>query len=98
MIEKELSDLPEEHKNKIVIPDNVYRAQKTASCPNGTKGRIGVFEAVEMTRELEELILKNPGEGEIYDLIRKQGFITMKEDAMLKAFAGDISFDEVNKL
>ncbi len=98
MIDKQFADLPEIYRKKIVMPDNVYRAGRTASCPNGTKGRTGVFEMIEMTPELEKLILKSPGEQEIYEFIRQRGFITMKEDAMFRAFAGAIPFEEVNKL
>ena len=98
MIDKEFSDLPEEYVKNMAIPDTVYKAKGTASCPSGTKGRIGVFEIIEINSEIEKLILNSPGEKEIYDHIRQKGFLTMKEDAMLKAFAGTIPFEEVNKL
>lgn len=98
MIEKQLNDLPEEYKSSVVVPEQVFEAKHTPSCPSGTKGRIGVFEMFEMDRELEKLVLKNPGEGEIYQHLRTKGFTTMKEDAMFKAFDGIIPFEEVNKL
>lgn len=98
MIDKEFADLPAEAKAKIQIPSEVYRAKPSASCPNGTKGRTGVFEVITMDHELEKLILKNPVEPEIYDFIRARGFLTMKEDAMQKAFSGIIPFEEVSKL
>ncbi len=98
MIDKQLSDLPQEYKDKLDIPAEVYKAGKTPACPSGTKGRIGVFEMIEMDSDLEKLVLESPGEQEIYDHIRKKGFMTMKDDAILKAFAGTIPFDEVNKL
>lgn len=98
MIDKHFADLPEKYRKDIAIPDVVYRAKRTPSCPNGTKGRTGVFEVIEMTTELENLVLKSPGEQEIYDFVRARGFISMKEDAIFKAFAGTIPFEEVNKL
>lgn len=98
MIEKEFSDLPDEVKEKVKIPDKLYHAKKSASCPSGTRGRLGVFEVLEMTRDLEKIILKNPGEPELHEYVRSQGFLTMREDAMLKAFEGIIPFEEVNKL
>lgn len=98
MIDKEFADLPVEAKNKIKIPAEVYRARPSATCPNGTKGRTGVFEIMMMDHELEKIILENPVEPVIYDFLRKRGFLTMKEDAMLKAFAGIIPFEEVSKL
>lgn len=98
MIEKQFEDLPEEYRKNIAVPDVVYKGKKTASCPSGTKGRTGVYEFIEMTPDLEKLVLTNPGEQEIYEFVREKGFISMKEDAMLKAFKGVIPFDEVNKL
>ncbi len=98
MVEKQFADLPEEFRKDIVVPDEVYQAKKTATCPAGVKGRIGAFELLEMDRELEKIILNSPSDGDIYQYARSKGFVTMKEDAMLKAFQGIIPFEEVNKL
>jgi type II secretory ATPase GspE/PulE/Tfp pilus assembly ATPase PilB-like protein len=51
-----------------------------------------------MDRDLEQVILKNPVEAEIVRVARKQGMLTMKEDAMQKAFRHEIPWEEVNKL
>jgi len=51
-----------------------------------------------MTPAIEEVILKSPIESKIWGAARKQGTMTMKEDAMVKAFAGMIPFAEVNAL
>ena len=48
MVDKQFADLPEEFRKDIVIPNEVYEAKKTATCPAGTKGRIGAFELLEM--------------------------------------------------
>ncbi len=98
MLEKEYADLPEQYRTQIKIPETVYQAEKTASCPSGTKGRVGVFEFMEMDHELERVILKAPTETEIYRYARNRGFRTLKEDAIDKAFKGVIAFEEVNKL
>jgi len=98
MIEKQFADLPEEFKNKIPVGETLYRAERSASCPSGTKGRIAVFEFMAMDKELEKIVLKNPGENEIYKYLRGKGFITMKEDAIIKSYQGIIPFEEVNKL
>jgi hypothetical protein len=51
-----------------------------------------------MDRELEDIILKNPNELEIIKASRRKGLLTMREDAILKAFAKEIPFEEVNTL
>jgi len=76
----------------------MYEAVPSEKYPKGTKGRTGVFEVLEMSRNLEEIILKDPSSLAIYDEARKDGMITIKEDAMLKAFEGKIPFEEVMKL
>lgn len=98
MVEKQISDLPEEYRSQIPKVDNIYRAEKSPSCPSGVRGRIGVFELLEVDKDLEKLILTNPGENEIYEHLRQKGFLTMKEDAIIKSFNGVIPFEEVNKL
>jgi type II secretory ATPase GspE/PulE/Tfp pilus assembly ATPase PilB-like protein len=59
---------------------------------------MAVFEVMRMDKEIEAAILKNPNELEISRILRQKGMLTMKEDAMLKAFQRVIPFEEVNKL
>ena len=53
---------------------------------------------MEMNKEIEEAIMKDPSESAIYKIARKNGMLTMREDALLKAFKGEIPFEEANKL
>ncbi|MEQ1733925.1 MAG: hypothetical protein ABL940_09635, partial [Bacteroidia bacterium] len=59
---------------------------------------IAVMEVMEMDRDIETLILKNPNEVEIAKLVRSKGMITMKEDAIIKAMHKVIPFEEANML
>lgn len=97
-IEKQFEDLPEEFKKEIPFSDSVLEITPSPECPNGTHGRAAVFEVFKMTGEIEKIILKNPIESEIYSLARKQGMLTMKEDALIKAFKKEVPLSEVNKL
>ncbi|MEK7607503.1 MAG: ATPase, T2SS/T4P/T4SS family [Patescibacteria group bacterium] len=98
MLQKQFADLPPEFKKEIIIPKVVLESQPSATCPNGIRGRMAVAEVVEMDKELERAILANTGENELYKYCRSKGMITMKEDAMLKAFSRKIPWSEVNKL
>jgi type II secretory ATPase GspE/PulE/Tfp pilus assembly ATPase PilB-like protein len=98
IIDKDLEDLPAEFRNKISIPDHVYEASQTPGCPSGTKGRLAVFEILQVDTDIQNIILKNAGETAIYDTARKKGMLTMREDALLKTFEGKIPFVEINKL
>jgi type II secretory ATPase GspE/PulE/Tfp pilus assembly ATPase PilB-like protein len=81
-----------------VYPAVVKEVASSEDCPTGTRGRAAVMEMFEMDKDIEQIILKNPTEFEISKVVRKKGMMTMREDAMLKAFAGEIAFEEVNKL
>ncbi|OGZ06039.1 MAG: hypothetical protein A2845_01300 [Candidatus Lloydbacteria bacterium RIFCSPHIGHO2_01_FULL_49_22] len=98
MIEKQLSDLPKEARDLITIPDHVYEAVPSPSCPSGTKGRTAVFEFLKMDRDLEHIVLTNPVEQAVYEAARAKGMLTMKDDAIKKAFEGIIPFEEINNI
>ncbi len=98
LVDKYLSEIPKAVREKIEVPQNIYRPQSSPTCPSGTRGRVAVFEVLEMDREFEQLMLATPTEEAVSTLARQKGFLTMREDALLKAFAGRIPFEEVSKL
>jgi type IV pilus assembly protein PilB len=98
MIDKQFSDLPQEYRHLIPAGDEVLKIQPTPESPSGTKGREAVFEMYAMDRDIESVILNNPIESALYDIVRKKGMITMKEDALIKAMKKTVPFEEVNKL
>lgn len=98
LLTKQLADLPPAIRSTITIPDQVYDAVPSPSCPSGTKGRTAVFEFLKMDRDLEHVILTNPVEQAVYEAARAKGMLTMKDDAILKAFAGIIPFEEINNI
>ena len=98
LLDKEFSDLPEEAKKGLPEFKNIYHAKPTPDCPNGTRGRLAVFEFLEMDKDLEQVVLKNPVEESVYAAARAKGMLTMREDAIIKALAGEIPFEEVNTL
>jgi type IV pilus assembly protein PilB len=98
MIDKEFLDLPEQFKTEIPNEKEMLKMEPTGSCPSGTKGRIAVFEMYNMSHEIEQVILNNPIESEVYKIARKDGLITMKEDAIIKAMRKEIPFEQINQL
>ncbi len=98
MIERTFSDLPDFRRQQVKIPENIFEAVPAPECPKGVKGRTAVFEIMQMNKELEQVILKNPTDIDIMKVVRRQGMFTMKEDALFKAFEGTIPFSEINKV
>jgi type IV pilus assembly protein PilB len=98
MVEKQLADLPPEVRANFSIPDHIYEAQPSPTCPSGTKGRIGVYEFLRMDKEIEHVALTNPTEDAVHSVARAKGMLTMKDDALIKAFQGIVPFEEVNNI
>lgn len=98
MIDKQFETLPAEYSSLIPHAEEVLKNKPTPEAPTGTRGREAVYEMYEMDREMEEVILKNPIESAVYDIARKRGMLTMKEDAIIKAMQKKIPFEEIAKL
>lgn len=98
MIKEEFEDLPEEYRKGLPDLSEFSRLQPTEDCPTGTQGRVAVMEMFDMNPELERAILENKPEEEMFAAVRKQGMLTMKEDAIIKSASGIIPFEEVNTL
>ncbi len=98
MLTKEFSDLPEEYRKKLPKFEFIYEPEATPECPTGTKGRVAVFEAFKMNKEIEKIILTDPTEASIFESLRRRGMLTLKEDAIIKALNKQIPFSEVDGL
>jgi type II secretory ATPase GspE/PulE/Tfp pilus assembly ATPase PilB-like protein len=98
MIDGQFATLPEEYRPLIPKADDVLFIQPTPSCSSGTKGRVAVMEAIAVNDEIEKLILKGVTEDEIQDLARKNGYMSMQEDAIIKALEHVIPFEEISTL
>ena len=95
-IETQLATLPEKYRFKI--PQKAWEPVRTPLSPTGLRGRMAVFEVLEMSAEIERIILEDPVESRLWAAARREGMLTMQEDAMMKAFAKRIPFSEVNTL
>jgi len=92
---EQMKDLPDKFKKEIGVEGKMYETVPSSECPSGTRGRIAVFEMFKIDKEMQNVILKSPTNGEIYKIARKNGMLMMKEDAMLKSLEGIIPFTEV---
>ena len=98
MLKSQFSNLPKEYQKDIPPLNEVYRMDPTPECPSGTRGRVAVFEMFDMNAELERAILERKSEEELVGIVRKNGMLTMKEDAIIKSARGEVPFEEVNTL
>jgi type II secretory ATPase GspE/PulE/Tfp pilus assembly ATPase PilB-like protein len=76
--------------------DNVYSGKGCNVCNNtGYAGRSALFEFIEITPEMQDLIIKSPSTREIEKLARSQGSKPMFEDGIEKVRSGLTSIAEV---
>jgi len=95
---EELRKMPASSKKGIKIEGDiyVYEPQGCKRCNSiGYLGRTGIYEVLEMNKDLEEIIISEPSESKISEEARKQDMITMKQDGILKVLKGESSFEEV---
>ena len=97
MAEKQFADLPDAFRAKLPQGD-FTEAVPSAECPVGTRGRRAVFEMYANDKDLQALILKKPDEAAVYKLVRQKGFLSMRENAILKCIEGEIPFQEIYEL
>lgn len=94
-IEEQMKDLPAEFKKEIGKGGQMYETVPSGECPSGTRGRVAVFEMFKIDKDIQDVVLKSPTNGEIYKVARKKGMLMMREDAMMKSLEGIIPFTEV---
>ncbi len=87
-------DLPLAGENAYTL----YRGQDSKNAPGGYKGRMGLYEVIEVKEEIEELILKRATSNEIQKKAMELGMVTMREDGYLKALHGYTTLAEVNRV
>ncbi len=65
-------------------------------CQNtGYQGRIGIYELIYMTPEMQPLVLRHATATELRKIATQQGFRTLREDGFIKAYQGITSVEEV---
>jgi hypothetical protein len=88
--------LPEKYKKYIPNSRTMLHPEPKPGCATGYRGRTAITEVLEIDEEMQELILKNASEEEFFQAARKNGFITLQEDAMIKALNHEIPYEEMN--
>ncbi|MEM5782312.1 MAG: ATPase, T2SS/T4P/T4SS family, partial [Candidatus Aenigmatarchaeota archaeon] len=101
IIEENLKDLPKDilEKYNIKKPYKIYHGEGCEKCGGrGYVGRIGIFENILLTEELEEAIYQNKTESELEKLLKNQDFVSLRQDGIIKALMGLVSLEEIIKI
>ncbi|TVT79501.1 type IV-A pilus assembly ATPase PilB [Pseudomonas sp. H3(2019)] len=76
----------------------IYEPVGCDHCNNGYKGRVGIYEVVKNTPELQRLIMAEGNSLEIDTQMRKDGFNDLRTSGLLKAMQGITSLEEINRV
>lgn len=90
----------EKIKNISKLNDvKLYRPSGCEQCNNeGYRGRIGIFEVLEIDEETKKMISQKASSNEIEEKAKEKGMFTMIEDGFLKAIVGITSIEEIMRV
>ena len=94
---KTAADVPRSLREELGLPENArfLRGKGCVACGHGGyKGRVGIFEVLEMTDAIRDRIHARASGEEIARAARAGGMITLKDDALRKAALGLTTLDE----
>lgn len=93
----EIESMPESMKQATLakLPEFIYQGEISPTCPKGRRGRIGIFEMLSMTPQLEQVILSEASEANILKEAQRQEMLTLRQDGILKVLEGTIGFDDL---
>jgi type IV pilus assembly protein PilB len=77
----------------------LFKSQGCAACANtGYRGRIGLYEVMQMSEEIERLTVERSSADAIRAVAIQQGMMTLRDDGLEKARMGITSLDEVARV
>jgi type IV pilus assembly protein PilB len=77
----------------------LFKPQGCPACANtGYRGRIGLYEVMQMNEEIERLTVERSSADAIRAVAVQQGMMTLREDGLEKARMGITSLDEVARV
>ncbi len=96
LAEQALAAIADQHK--ALVPKNLtyYHSKGCPACHNlGYRGRVGIYEMLEVTEKIQELIFHESSMSDFKKVAISQGMITMAQDGVLKALEGLTDLEEV---
>ena len=67
-------------------------------CNLGYRGRVGIYEILEISESIKKLILEKAPFSEITKTAQKEGMITLEQDGLIRVAEGKTSFEEIYKI
>jgi general secretion pathway protein E len=85
-----------------LFPERSADWRRAAGCSQcqgtGYRGRLGIYEMIDVRTEMRELIMQRAPVEQMRRLAQSQGYRSMREDGLIKAWLGLTSVDEVHRV
>ena len=76
----------------------LVRGIDTPQSPGGYSGRAGLYEVMDVSEEIQNMITRRATTAEIQRQAQREGMVTMRQDGYLKALQGITTLEEVNRV
>ena len=76
----------------------IYQAVGCDQCFNGYRGRVGIYEVMEVSHEIGRIIMQGGNAIGIADQAKKEGVASLRESALQKVRAGILDLTEANRI
>lgn len=89
------------YKDLPLAGQNAYtlvKGKDTPATPRGYSGRAGLYEVMDVSESIQQLIVAHATTSEIQKQAVAEGMITMRQDGYLKALQGITTLEEVNRV
>ena len=83
---------------QIAAGITLYKPVGCDKCTDGYKGRVGIYEVMEMSENIGHIILNNGNAMEIAKVAQQEGMDTLRQSALLQALNGITSLNEVTRV
>ena len=77
---------------------HLYEAVGCADCNEGYKGRLGIYQVMPMTDEIQKIVLEGGNAIAIAEAAQREGIRDLRQSALLKAKNGATSLAEINRV
>jgi len=102
---KALDELPNEvlleegfTKQDLKEEIKIYKAVGCDKCTKGYKGRVGIYQVMQVSEEMGRLIMGGANSIDLADQARKEGIDDLRRSALKKVMAGLLSLEEANRV
>lgn len=102
---KTVDDLPREvlleegfTEEDIAADFKIYKAVGCDQCTSGYKGRVGIYQVMQISEEMTRLIMSGANSIDLADQAQKEGIDDLRRSALKKIMQGLISLEEANRV